>query len=161
MKLAECSGLPLEEQTTGAGHLERQERPGAAEVNQIHAIGPEAGSDGQIERIQISRAVALNGEINVARRRAPPLDRRPEEHEELNVRQRLRKVGELPGSDLRVHAYPHAGNLSDPPRGVKERRTRTGGAGDALPVGNGRLTGGGALGHEPASGFLDTPVASL
>ena len=120
LKLAERSGLPLEEKPARSCHLERQQRTGAAEVDQIQTVGPEARSNRQIERIRIGRTVASHRQIDVALRSQPPLDRRTEENKKLQLRHRCRKISETLTDQLRRKHRRHAATLSERSEGVKD-----------------------------------------
>lgn len=120
LELAEGSGRSLEEKRACPRHLESKQRPSPVEVDEIQTVGPEAGSNSQIEGVEIGRAVAPDREINIASRSCPPLDRRTEENKKLEIRHRPRKIGELSGDKLLDVSRLHAVTLSDPSYGVKK-----------------------------------------
>ena len=128
LELAESPGLSLEEQTARPRHLERQEGTGAAEVDQVQPIRPQARRQGQIEGIKIGRAIAPDSEIHVAPGSQPPLDRRTEQDEELEFRQRPGNISEALDNKFLRDGRLHAATLSEPSGGVKEelaaRRSR-------------------------------------
>jgi hypothetical protein len=66
LELVECTGTALEEQLSRAGDFEGEQRPGPDQVHEIDRVGVESRDDRHVERIEVGRSVAPNGDVNVA-----------------------------------------------------------------------------------------------
>jgi len=111
LELVECTGTALEEQLSRAGDFEGEQRPGPGQVDEIDRIGPESLDDRRVERIEVGRSVASDGDVNVA----VPADAIPNGGAEKNDQRDLGpldgQVGQPLGDLCRGQRLAHHGRL--------------------------------------------------
>src|SRR5574341_54466 len=101
-------------------YLERQQRTGLAQIDQIQTVGPEARSDRQIQVVEIGGAIAPHSKIDVTLSPRPPLNRGAKENKQLEFWHRSRKIGETSSHEFCCQRCLHAGNVPERSRRVKE-----------------------------------------
>ena len=101
LEAPERAGGSLEQQPAVARYLEGEQRSRSPEIDQIQAIGSDARSEDEVERVQVGRTVATHRDVEVTSGSRPALGRGTEQDNELEGRFHLAQVGETLGHDLR------------------------------------------------------------